>query len=156
MFQLEHSWWEFPARAALVYVALLVLMRLSGKRTVGQFTPFDLLVVMLISEGVSESLHASDASVPAGLLIAATVILLDVVLSWASSHSRKADEVLQGRAVLVGKDGKIFEDVLRRERVAVEDVHRALRTEDCEVGDMRRAYLEADGEISILKKKPSA
>lgn len=155
MFQLELSWWEFPARAALVYLALLVLMRLSGKRTVGQFTPFDLLVVMLISEGVSESLHGSDTSVPAGLLIAGTVILLDVIAAWFSSHSRKADEVLQGRAVLIGKDGKILEDVLKRERVAIEDVFRALRVEDCEVGDMRRAYLEADGEISILRKKTS-
>jgi uncharacterized membrane protein YcaP (DUF421 family) len=155
MFQLEHSWWEFPARAALVYVALLLLMRLSGKRTVGQFTPFDLVVVMLISEGVSESLHGSDTSVPAGLLIAATVILLDVIAAWASSHSRKADKLLQGRAVLIGKDGRILDDVLRRERVAIEDVFRALRTEDCEIADMRRAYLEADGEISILKKKTS-
>ena len=48
MFELSSSWWEPPARAAIIYAVLLLLVRLSGKRTVGQFTPFDLLVVMLL------------------------------------------------------------------------------------------------------------
>jgi len=53
MFDVDLPWWEFVLRGAIVYCALLVLVRVSGKRTVGQFTPFDLLVVMLLSESVS-------------------------------------------------------------------------------------------------------
>ncbi|WP_326540461.1 hypothetical protein [Pseudorhodoferax sp.] len=62
MFELHVPWWELVVRAAAVYVVLMVLIRLSGKRTVGQFTPFDLLAMVLLSEGVSNSMLAGDAS----------------------------------------------------------------------------------------------
>lgn len=56
MLTMTTSWWELALRAAIIYVALLVMVRLSGMRTVGQFTPFDLLVILLLSEGVSNAL----------------------------------------------------------------------------------------------------
>jgi uncharacterized membrane protein YcaP (DUF421 family) len=87
------------------------------------------------------------------LIAAVTLIVLTMAIAWLTSRSRRADKLLQGTAVLIGKDGQILEDVLKREKVAQEDVMRALRTQDCELADMRRAFLEADGEISILKQK---
>lgn len=153
MFQMDLPWWEFVLRACVVYACLLVLVRLSGKRTVGQFTPFDLLVVMLLSESVSESLTGGDSSLVGGLIAAVTLIALTVAIAWGTSRSGKLDKLLQGTAVVIGKDGQLLDDVLKREKIAQEDVMRALRTEDCELSDMRRAFLEADGEISILKQK---
>lgn len=147
--------WEFMVRAFAVYAVLLVLVRVSGKRTVGQFTPFDLLVVMLLSEAVTESLTGGDSSLLGGLVVAGTLIALNMLLAAITARSPKADKVLQGSAVLIGQEGKLFDDVLVRERVPYEDVLRALRTEDCELDELRRAYLEADGEITILKKKPA-
>ncbi|MBI5277572.1 MAG: DUF421 domain-containing protein [Burkholderiales bacterium] len=155
MFDMSLPVWEFMVRAFAVYAVLLVLVRVSGKRTVGQFTPFDLLVVMLLSEAVTESLTGGDSSLLGGLVVAGTLIALNMLLAAITARSPKADKVLQGSAVLIGQEGKLFDDVLVRERVPYEDVLRALRTEDCELDELRRAYLEADGEITILKKKPA-
>jgi uncharacterized membrane protein YcaP (DUF421 family) len=152
MFDLTVPWWELVVRAAFVYVALLVMVRVSGKRTVGQFTPFDLLVVMLLSEGVSNSLRGSDDSIPGGLIVAATLILLDVGISYVGARNKRFDTAVQGDPVLVGRDGVIYQDVLKRERVPVADLEKALRDADCELEDMRMAILECDGNINILKK----
>jgi uncharacterized membrane protein YcaP (DUF421 family) len=152
MFDMQHPWWEFIFRASVVYLVLLAMVRLTGKRTVGQFTPFDLIVVLLLSEAVSGSINGQDESLPGGLIAAATLLVLDVGLAWASSRSKKFDGVLSGDPVLIGRDGVIYKDVLRRERVPESDMHKALREADCEVEDMRMAILEADGNINIMKK----
>lgn len=155
MFDLQASWWELPVRAVVIYVALLAMVRLSGRRTVGQFTPFDLLVVMLLSESVSSSLNAGEESVTGGLLAAATLVALNVAVSYATSRSVKLQSLVEGRAVLVGRNGEIFQDVLKRHRVPLSDVEQALREADCALADMKYACLEADGKISILKETTS-
>lgn len=152
MFDLQLPWWEFVARAATVYVVLLVLVRLSGKRTVGQFTPFDLLVVLLLSEAVSDALSGGDDSVLGGLIAAATLIGLNFAVGWLTSRSRTLESAVEGRAVLLGRNGEVFEDVLRRERLGKADFEKALREADCMIKEMRCAFLEADGSISVLKK----
>lgn len=138
MFDLAMPWWEFLVRGASVYLVLLLLVRLSGKRTVGQFTPFDLLVVMLLSEGVSNSLAGEDNSLLGGLIIAATLIALNLAMGLISSRSRKMERVLEGSPVLLGLDGKVFKEVLLRPRVGEGEVEEALR--------------KADGDITVLKK----
>lgn len=153
MFDMDLPWWEFVARGAIVYGVLLVMVRVAGKRTIGQFTPFDLLVVMLLSESVSNALSGGDESLPGGLLVAATLVALNVAIAFATSRSRKIAELLDGSPVLLGRDGKIFNDVVKRCRVAEGDVEQALREQDCELEEMQCAFLEADGKITILKKK---
>lgn len=153
MFDMDHQWWEFAVRAAVVYLSLLVLVRLTGKRTVGQFTPFDLVVVMLLSEAVSGSMNAQDDSLPGGLIAAATLIVLNLGVVMLASRFTKVDKVLQGSPVVIGRDGTIYRDVLRRERVPESDVEQALRENDCRVENMRMAVLEADGSISVIKRE---
>lgn len=152
MFELQLPWWELIARGAIVYLVLLVMVRLTGKRTVGQFTPFDLIVVMLLSEAVSNALTGGDESLVGGLILAATLVLLDLAIAVATSRSRKIDAAVQGTPVLVGRDGVIYREVLQRERVPLSDLEKALRAADCSLEDMRMAILEADGNINILKK----
>jgi uncharacterized membrane protein YcaP (DUF421 family) len=152
MLDMQLPWWEFVVRGALIYLVLLVLVRLSGKRTVGQFTPFDLVVVLLLSEAVSNGLTGGDDSVSGGLLVAATLMALNVGLSYLTSHHRRIEEIVEGREVLLGRDGTIYEDVCKRQRVSVADVEKVLREHDCLRKEMRCAFLEADGSISIIKK----
>jgi uncharacterized membrane protein YcaP (DUF421 family) len=152
MFDLQASWWELPLRALVIYTVLLILMRVSGRRTVGQFTPFDLLVVMLLSESVSSGLNGGEESVTGALLAAATLVLLNVVIAFATSRSKRLQTLMEGSPVLVGRDGKIFREVLKKHHVPIEDVEQALREADCEQRDMKFACLEADGKISILKE----
>lgn len=152
MWQLTLPWWELVLRATLVYAALLLLIRISGRRTVGQFTPFDLLVVMLLSESVSNALSGGDESVVADLIGASTLIALNLIVAVVTARSATVQTALQGEPVLVGKDGQIFRDALRRQHVPESDLRQALREADCALEAMQCAFLEADGRISILKK----
>ena len=156
MFELQAPWWELPLRASVVYLALLVLMRVSGRRTVGQFTPFDLLVVMLLSEAVSNGLAGEENSVLGGLLSAATLIALNVLVAFITARSDRAQLWVEGRPVLIGRDGEIFAEVLKRHHTPLCDVERALREADCDRKDMKYAFLEADGRISILQHSGGA
>ena len=153
MFDLSLPWWEFMLRGAITYVALLVLVRVSGKRTVGQFTPFDLIVVLLLSESVSNGLTGGDESTAGGLLVATTLIGLNLLVAWATSRSHQVERLFEGTPVLVGRDGAFFAQVLRQHRVGQGDVERSLREADCDLHDMKYAFLEVDGTISIQKDK---
>lgn len=152
MFEMAMPWWEFIARAVIVYVALMLMVRLSGKRTVGQFTPFDLLVVMLLSESVSNSLSGEDNSVVGGLIVAVTLVLLNVIVAVASARSKKIEAVVEGNPILIARDGCIFHDELKRQHVGVGDMDKALREADCELDNVKCAFLETDGSISVLKR----
>src|SRR5215217_1058424 len=114
MFDMDLAWWEFIVRGAVVYLALLLMVRLSGKRTIGQFTPFDLLIVMLLSEAVSNSLHGGDEGITGGLIVAATLVSLNLIISTISSRSRKAADFIEGTPVLLGRDGKLFKEVVKK------------------------------------------
>lgn len=153
MFDMDLAWWEFIVRGAVVYLALLLMVRLSGRRTVGQLTPFDLLVVMLLSEAVSNSLSGGDDSLSGGLIVAATLIALNTGVAMLSAYSKRASTVLDGTAVLIGRDGQFFDKVVKHCRITESDLAQALRTADCKREDMQTAFLEADGEITIQTKK---
>lgn len=154
MFDLGMPWWEFIVRAAVVYGLLLVMVRLSGHRTVGQFTPFDLLVVMLLSEAVSESLNGGDESLVGGLIGATTLIALNLAVATLSSRSQKMENIFDGKATVIGRDGRFFHEVAKKHRLTQSDLDESLREADVELHEMRCAFLEADGTITILKKKP--
>ena len=153
MLDLSMPWWEFAARAAAIYLILLLMVRLSGKRTLSQLTPFDLLVILLLSESVSNGLTGGDSSVPGGLISAATLVLLNAGLGYITSRSHKLEDLIEGTAVLVGKDGEILADALRRHRIGEGDMHKSLREADCARDEMDRAYLEPDGTISLIKRR---
>jgi uncharacterized membrane protein YcaP (DUF421 family) len=152
MFDMDLPWWEFIARGAMVYLALLAMVRLSGRRTIGQFTPFDLLVVMLLSEAVSNGLSGGDNSVAGGLIIAATLIVLNGSIGLLSARSRKIEAIVEGDVVLIGRDGVFFDKVMHRNRIGEADIGQALREAGCARHEMQCAFLEADGSITILKK----
>lgn len=152
MLDLHLPWWEFVVRGAAVYLALLLLVRLSGKRTVGQFTPFDLVVVVLLSESVSNALVGGDQSLVGGLISATTLITLNYGFAWLTARSKVAEKIVEGREVVLGRHGRVYGDVLQRERVSQADFDEALREHDCSLEEMRCAFLETDGQISILKR----
>lgn len=152
MFDMDLPWWEFVARGAIVYLALLAMVRLSGRRTISQLTPFDLLVVMLLSEAVSNGMSGGDDSVAGGLIIAATLIVLNGTIGILSARSRKMESLFDGDAVLIGRDGVFFDKVVKRNRVGESDIDQALREADCARHEMQCAFLEPGGSITIMKR----
>jgi len=153
MWDMSLAWWEFIARGAIVYLVLLVLMRMSGKRTVGQFTPFDLLVVMLLSEAVGNSMTGGDESIIGGIIVVVTMLLLNMVIAFIASRSQQLEDLIEGEEVLLGRNGRIFDDVLKANRIGRNDIDRALHASGTRLEEMEYLILEADGSINVLKKK---
>ena|SRR5690606_6600808 len=151
MFELEVPWWELVARALIVYVFVLAMVRFSGKRTIGQFTPFDLLMVVLVSEGVSNALSAGEESLLGGVIIVFTLFAINALTNRLSIGNEGFRRLVEGEAVVVGRNGRILTDRLTAQHVSEEDLFQALREADCDLKDMKFALLESDGRFSILR-----
>ncbi|HXH01585.1 MAG TPA: YetF domain-containing protein [Xanthomonadaceae bacterium] len=154
LFDLAMPWWEFVLRAVVVYVVILVMVRISGKRSVGQYTPFDLILVVLLGTAVQNSLIGEDVSLLGGLLLAATLIALNWLVGLATSRSRRMDRLVEGVPVVLARNGRIYQEALRRENIAKSDFDEAMRQADCaKHEDIRLALLETDGKISIVTRQ---
>lgn len=153
LFELAMPWWEFVLRGVVVYFLLLLMLRLSGKRTVGQFTPFDLIVVVLLGNAVQNSLIGEDASLPGGLILAATLIACNWLVGFATARSRRLNRLAEGDPVLLGRDGTLFESVLRRENISRLDIEEALRDNGVDsMEDAALVTLEVDGTITVVRR----
>ena len=151
MFDLAMPPWAFVARACLVYFLLLLMIRVSGKRTMGQFTPFDMLLVVLLGNAVQNALLGKDTSVGGGLLLAAVLISLNWIVGFISARNARVESLIEGSPVLLARDGKIYREVLRRELISRADFDKALREAGCvAIDDIRTAVLETDGHITIV------
>ena len=143
---------EIVLRTSAIYVACIVLLRIPGRREMSELGPMDLLVVLLLSETVSPALTGGDDSLPSGLIAASTLMLLYVLTAKLVFHSRRADRIIQGEAVGLIRDGRVDAAVMRRFMITDEDLRAALHQNGLmRVDEVRRAYVEADGEITIIK-----
>lgn len=153
LFELSMPWWEFVLRALVVYVALLVMVRLSGKRSVGQFTPFDMILLILLGTAVQNSLIGKDVSLLGGLVLAGTLIAMNHVVGWVTARSRRIHGLVEGLAVKIIEDGVLDKDQLRKQGVSEMDLEEALRRAGLEhVSEVRRGWLETDGHITLIRK----
>lgn len=157
MFQMQLPWWELMLRAALVYGALLLMVRLSGKRTIGEFSPFDVIVVLLLSEAAQGALIGNEQSVQGGMLVAATLIALNYAIAWFGTRSRRFESFVEGDPVTLIKDGAKRIEALRRNNIPAGDLAEAMRASGIKhESEVEWAVLEPDGKISFFKReKPS-
>lgn len=154
MFEMSMPWWEFVLRAVVVYVVLLGMIRLSGKRTMGQFTAFDMLLIVLLGNAVQNALLGSDTSMAGGLLLAATLIVLNWSVGFVTARSKRAERLLEGAPVVLARNGHVYRDVLRRELVSRDDFAKAMREAGCsDVDRIHLALLETNGHITILLRE---
>jgi uncharacterized membrane protein YcaP (DUF421 family) len=154
MFDLSLPWWHFLVRAALIYVAMLVLVRLSGKRTIGEFTPFDLIVVMLLGETAQSGLTAGDESVAGGLIAAATLIALNYGLGFVSTRSRWFERLVEGEPVVLVRGGVLRRAAARRNHIPESDVMEAVREAGLtRLEEVDLAVLETDGHITVIRRE---
>lgn len=154
MFQLSAPWWHFVLRAVVIYVVVMVLVRMSGKRAVGQFTPFDLVVVILLGNAVQNGINGGDNSLTGAVIMATTLIGLNYLVAMLTSRFRFIEKIVEGQRVLLARDGEILEPVLRRELISQHDFEEALRMNNVEaVEDVKAAMLETNGHISVVPKE---
>ncbi|HSD17402.1 MAG TPA: YetF domain-containing protein [Thermomonas sp.] len=154
LFQLSAPWWHFVLRACAIYLLVMVLVRVSGKRAVGQFTPFDLVLLILIGNAVQNGINGGDNSLTGAAIMATTLIALNYAVAFVTSRSRKVEKFVEGEPVVLARNGKLFEGVLRRQLVSRQDFRESLRMNGVEdVSEVELALLETNGSISVVKKK---
>ena len=142
-------------RAAIVYALLLVGIRLAGKREIGQLTPFDLVVLLLISNAVQNAMTGPDTSVTGGAVAAATLLLLNAGVAILRQRSWRVQRFVEGIPLPLISHGEILVANLAREHLTRDELLAALR--EHEVADPQQvalAMLEVDGSISVIRVDP--
>jgi uncharacterized membrane protein YcaP (DUF421 family) len=139
-------------RTATVYLVVLLGIRLSGKREVGQMTPFDLTLLLLLSNAVQNAMTGPDTSLFGGIVAAGTLLLLNYLFAEASGANRRFRRFVQGTPTLLIHNGKLVTSHMSREHCTIDEVQRALREHGVDkLEDVALAVLEVDGSISVLK-----
>jgi uncharacterized membrane protein YcaP (DUF421 family) len=142
---------EIIARTAIVYAAILVGLRLGGKREIGQMTAFDLVVILLIANAVQNAMVGSDVSVTGGLVAAVVLLVLNYGLGFARERVPFLRRAVQGEPTLLVSHGQFVESHLRKEGIDDDLVMMAIREHGIgELKDVDMAVLETDGSISIV------
>jgi uncharacterized membrane protein YcaP (DUF421 family) len=116
MWKLSLPWWEFIALAVVVYIFLLVILRITGKRQVGQLAPFDLVLLLVLSNALQNSMNGGDNTVTGGIISAVTLIGLNWLLGYATFRSKKIGRFVEGRPQVIVHNGHVYRDIMQSER----------------------------------------
>ena len=142
---------ELVFRAFVVYGFLLVLLRLTGKRQVGQLAPFDLVLLLVLSNAVQNSMNAGDNSLVGGLISAATLVGLNYGIGYATFRNKKLEALVEGQPEIIIHNGKVYEGVMRRAQLTHHELNAALRQAGCTCPEeVLAAVLENNGSISVV------
>jgi len=133
MWNMSIAWWEFVLRGIIIYVFLIILLRVTGKRQIGQMSPFDLVLLLVLSNAVQNSINWLVGSL--------------------TYKSGRAEALIEGRPELLIHNGKLFEKALAKCQLTRDELGTALRESGCsEVKDVQAAFLENNGTISVIPK----
>jgi uncharacterized membrane protein YcaP (DUF421 family) len=157
MWTLGVPWWELIVRALLVYAFLLLLLRLTGKRQVGQLAPFDLVLLLVLSNAVQNSMNGGDNSLIGGLISAVTLVLVNLSIGVITHRSKKLEGLIEGRPQVLIHNGMLYQEVMTSARLTHHELHAALRQGGCAcVDDVHMAVLENNGSISVVPRRETA
>jgi uncharacterized membrane protein YcaP (DUF421 family) len=153
VFGLTTPWWEIILRTAVVYVVVLVLLRAAGKRELGQMSPVDLVVILVISNAVQNAMTGGDNSLIGGIIAATTLVAMNLVFARIGHRIPLIQHLFEGEPTLLLKDGKVIEKAVRDENVDLDEIKMAAREHGIDdLAEVSGAYLERDGSISIIPK----
>ena len=139
-------------RAVAVYVLMLATIRLLGKRTVGNFTAFDLLVALMLGEVVDEIIYG-DVGMAQGMVAIAVIAAAQYSNSWLSYWDHGMDRILEGTPTTIVEDGALQRGGLRAERMNEKDALAELRLQGVEdLREVRLARVEVDGQVSVIRQ----
>ena len=152
MWVLNTTLLEIALRATIIYIVVLIGIRLTWKREVGQMTPFDLVLLLLIANAVQNAMTGPDTSVTGGIVAAATLLTVNAVVTGVVWRHRGVRQFVEGTPTLLVHSGKILSENLAKEKVSTDELQQALREHGiATVADVNLAVLEVDGAISVLK-----
>ncbi len=151
MFDFGTPWWQIIIRTVVVYLALLIGFRLTGKRQIGQMAPFDLVLILLIANAVQNAMVGPDTSLVGGLIAAAVLLGGNLGLARVRERIPFLRRVVEGNPAVLIADGKLQTEALRHEEIDINELEEAMREHGLgSLSDVKMAVLEVDGTISIV------
>ena len=146
-------WWELLLRGIIVYVFLLFLIRLTGRRQAGMLTPFDFILLLILSNTVQNAMNGGDNSLGGGLFLAGTLIAINWGMLILSRHYRLVHWALVGRPIFLVRDGAVQEKIMQRERITHHELMAALRAAGlANIEQAKDVILETNGTISVIHR----
>jgi uncharacterized membrane protein YcaP (DUF421 family) len=141
-------------RAAIIYLFIFVVLRISGKRTLAEMTSFDFVLLLIISESTQQALLGHDSSILGGMIVITTLVFLDIIFSLVTNKWKKADKILNGVPMFLVENGTVHEDRMKKERIQMQEILEAGRKRFGleSLDEIKSAVLEVDGTISIIPK----
>lgn len=144
---------DIVLRASVTFAALYLLLRLLGKREIGQLTPFELVVIVVMGDLVQQGVTHNDFSLTGSILAIATFAFWALVMSWATYLSPRLEALLDGRPQVIIRDGALIEANLRRDRITRAEVEAEMRLAGiAHMDQVAWAILETQGKISFIRK----
>jgi len=157
MWKLTEPWWELVIRCVIVYFFMLLLLRMSGKRQIGQLAPFDLVLLLVLSNAVQNAMNAGDNSLLAGIILATTLVALNYLVGLATYKSKRLEALVEGRPEVLIHNGKLYESVMKRQQITHHELNAALREAGCaSMEEVQFAVLENNGKITVQTKSVGA
>ena len=154
---MTNTFLDIALRSAVVYIIILLGLRLIGKKHVAQLSTIDLVLILLISNSVQNAMVGNDTSLLGGIVAAATLLVLNLILTKVFFRYRGAETLLEGVPTLLIHDGAVIQPHLQSENITEEELERAIREHGIEsVSDVKTAIMESDGTISIIAKSGGA
>lgn len=148
---------ELIVRAAVVYGFLLVLLRVTGKRQVGQLAPFDLVLLLVLSNALQNAMMGNDTTVVGGFVSATTLVALNSLVAVVTYRNKRAEALIEGHPQVLIHNGKLYEQIMSRARITHHELNAALRRAGCTcVEDVHYAVLENNGAISVVPRTTQA
>lgn len=143
-------------RTIILYTVVVVVMRIMGKRQIGELQPFELVIAIMISELAAVPMQDTGIPLLNGIIPILTLMIIEVAISYITLKSRKARKIVCGSPSVLIKDGKILEDQMRIQRFNLSDLMEELRTSGyLNLSDVEFAILETSGKVSIIPKSDS-
>jgi uncharacterized membrane protein YcaP (DUF421 family) len=145
---------DVALRTAIVYLFLVVAMRISGKREVGQMSVLELVVILVISDAVQNSMVGENTSLWGGMIAVVTLLTLDFLLARLMVHSTRVRKVIEGEPRLIVRDGRLLEKAVDEEGLSTDEIEAAMRAHGLErIEDAALAVLETNGSISVIPRR---
>jgi len=153
LLNLSMPWWHFALRGALTYLMLLLLLRLAGKRSFGELSPFDIVVLILVGGALRTALVGHDESLLGPGIAVAAIICVDRLITWLCALNSHLDRWIEGKAVLLARDGAILRNELVRQGISEEGFARELRGHGIDsIRNVAAVRLETNGKITVLMR----
>jgi uncharacterized membrane protein YcaP (DUF421 family) len=157
MFHMPLPILEKVLRPVVVYLCLIVFLRLFGKRELAQLNPFDLVVLLSLSNTVQNAMIGDDNSVSGGVIGAFSLLAINWLLMWVLYRTPKVNTALQGAATVLIRDGVVMEDALRKETLTHEELISVLNKNGFnDPADVEECVLEPNGTFFVKGKTPTS